>query len=282
MGRSKGDGARIPLAWRSQYRGKIADEHWKELGKSIEVPQDARTRIQNAMDLYAQYGPIYSPECSLLASKAKSAIKLWLKATETLTSSLTPPGANLTDFLPRFDEWPHREFFRSLSRVLPVTQVAAVSLLAQKTAELALDKLSGEDRSGRIEVDQWAAWACIVTKALRTTGLKISGKSLDKSNQESVYVNVMQLLQSWLPSECQRHSNYESMRKGLQTANKKFGRLKEKTLIHMIAGWGSQLVGGYPGNLKGASDEVISHLDGAVELFIEKSRVDPPEIRRRE
>jgi hypothetical protein len=273
MARSKGDGARIPLTWRSQHRVLIAEEDWKKLGKSIVVSQDARNRIQNAMNLYAQYGPIYSPECSLLASDAKLAIKLWLKATERLTSSLTPPGAKLADFLPRFDEWPHREFFQSMSGVLPVTQVATVSLLAQKTAQFALDRLSGEDRSGRIELDQWAAWACIVTKALRTTGLKITGKSLDKSNQESPYVNVMQLLQSWLPPECQRHKTYDSMRKGVQEANKKFGRLKEKTLIHMIGGWGSQLFGGYPGNLMSASDEVISRLDGVVELFIEKRTV---------
>jgi hypothetical protein len=165
-----------------------------------------------------------------------------------------------------------KKLFSRMSKLTPIAQVALAGLLAMAVSQKALDSLGKETRNGRIEQDLWAAWVCLVTKELRTAGLKIAGKSLDKSSGESSYVRVMLILQSWLPGECRHCGSYESMRKGAQTANRKFGRLRDTTLLQIIAGWGSQLLPSYPGNVRQAPEETLANFDDFAQRTLDQAK----------
>ena len=273
MARLKGDGARLPLKKIHRYVVRDTENAWREVetAAGIKLTSESRERIHLATTVYANIGPIYSPKRSVLAKDAKLAIDSWLAATERLIEALTPPGADLGDFMPPIDE----KLFSRMSKLTSIGQVALVGLIAVGVSQKALDSLGQEKRNGRIEQDQWVAWVCLVTKELRAAGLKIAGKSLDKSNSESPYIRVMLILQSWLPGECRHCGSYESMRTRAQAALMKFGRLRETTLFQIIAGWGTQLLPSYPGNLRQASEETLASFDNFAQRVLDqaKSRV---------
>jgi hypothetical protein len=271
MARSKGDGERLPLKKIHKYEVRNGDDDWSEVeGRSgIALTPETREKIHLFTTAYANFGPLYSSRRSILSKDAGVAIESWLSATERLTKALTPPGTDLGEFMPR------KRPLSQMSKFTSIGQVALVGLLAKVVSQRALDSLGAGNRNGRIEQDQWAAWTCLVTRELRSAGLKIAGKSLNKSVSESPYVNVMLALQSWLPGECRHCGSYESMRKGAGAANKKFERLREKTLLQIIVGWGSQLLPSYPGNLRQAPEETLANFDDFAQRILDqaKSRV---------
>jgi hypothetical protein len=274
MARSKGDGERLPLKKIHKYEVRNSDDDWSEVERraGITLTPETREKIHLVTTLYANFGPLYSPRRSILSKDARVTIESFLSAAKRLTKALTPPGTDLGEFMPRID----KKLFSQMSKQTPIGQVALVGLLAEVVSQGALDSLSEGNRNGRIEPDQWAAWACLVTRELRSAGLKIAGKSLNKSNSESPYVNVMLAFQSWLPGECRHCNSYESTRKGAQAANKKFGRLREKTLLQIIVGWGSQLLPSYPGNLMQAPEETVANFDDFAQRILEQARSARP------
>lgn len=273
MARLKGDGERLPLKKLHKYVVRNSDDAWREVERAagIKLTSEIREKIWVFTTLYSNIGPLYSPKRSVLAKDAQRAIDSWSAATERLVKTLTPPGADLGEFMPPIDN----KLFSRMSKLTPVARVALVGLLALAVSQKALASIGKENRNGRIEQDQWAAWVCLVTKELRAAGLKIAGKSLDKSNGESSYITVMLILQSWLPGECRHCGSYESMRKGAQTASRKFGRLRDTTLLQIIAGWGGQLLPSYPGNLRQAPEETLANFDDFAQRILDqaKSRV---------
>lgn len=262
MARSKGDGERLPLKRFHYYDVRNGEDDWRKIEKvaGITLTSEVRKKIHCFTTLYSKFGPLYSPKRSVLAKDAQRAIASWSSVTERLVKTLTPSGTDLAEFI-RVDN----KIFSRMSKLTSIGQVALIGLLAESVSQKALNSLRKENRNGRIEQDQWAAWICLVTKELRTAGLKITGKSLDKSNGESSYVRVMLIFQSWLPGECRHCNSYESMRKGARAADKKFGRSRKITLLQIIAGWGSQLLLGYPGNLRQMPEEEFATFDDFAE-----------------
>jgi hypothetical protein len=260
----------LPLKKSHKYEVRNSDDDWSEVERrvGITLTPETREKIHLFTTLYANIGPLYSPRRSILSKDARAAIESFLSAAKRLTKALTPPGTDLGEFMPRNVN----KLFSRISKQTPIAQVALVGLLAELVSQKALDSLREGNRNGRIEPDQWAAWACLVTRELRSAGLKIAGKSLNKSNSESPYVNVMLAFQSWLPGECRHCNSYESMRKGAQAASKKFERLREKTLLQIIVGWGSQLLQSYPGNLMQAPEETVANFDDFAQRILEEAR----------
>lgn len=252
MARTKGDGGRSPLKRMIRYDVRDSDSDWSEIEQTagIKLPPETREKIHMFAELYSSIGPMYSPKQSILSKDVEVAITTWLATTETLIKSLTPADSDLNDIASS-----------SGRNLTAVGMTALIGILAKDVGQKALEALSKENRNGRLAKDLWAAWACLTTRALQSAGLNTTGKSLDKSNSESPYVNVMIALQEWLPGACRERGSYESMRNGAQAANRKFKQLSDTTLLQIIAGWGSQMLSQYAGPLMQAEPEYLANFD---------------------
>jgi hypothetical protein len=82
----------------------------------------------------------------------------------------------------------------------------------------------------------------------------------------------MQALQSFLPPECRHYSTPESMLTGTKEANRKFGEMAERTLLQILAGWGSQILLNYPGPLLKAPEADLAAFDDFAERNLDEAR----------
>lgn len=268
MARTKGDGARVPLNRIYQYKVKVSDADWRKIETlgSIALTKESKAKILLITKIYSSFGPLYSPRQSILAKDAAAAIKSWIAASKKLTAALTPVGADLSNFIPKVDE----RLFAKMMKLPPVGRVALLGLISEAAGQMAINSFSGVNKVGRLAQDQWAAWVCLITREFKKAGLKISGKSLDRSSSESPYVAVLLICQSWLPGECRHCNSYESMRKGAQTATKTMGKLLDQTLFQIIV-WSSHLLPSFPGNLRHAPQETLLQFDQFAQQVLERA-----------
>src|SRR5689334_21453742 len=136
MARLKGDGERLPLKKLYKYVVRNSDDAWREVESAagIELTSEIREKIWVFTILYSNIGPLYSPKRSVLAKDAQRAIDSWSAATERLVKTLTPPGADLGEFMPPIDN----KLFSRMSKLTPVARVALVGLLALAVSQNAL------------------------------------------------------------------------------------------------------------------------------------------------
>jgi hypothetical protein len=258
--RSKNYGERVPFKKSFKARVRMRTAEWQKVEEAsgLKLEKQTRARIRLFSNIYSSVGPLYSDTQSVLAKTAEKEIKAWRNATGKLWRALSPADTDLAELMPDVKDG----VFPKLSGLTPVGIVAFVALFATVSSESAIDFLRDGRRNGRLQNDLWAAWACLVTRELISAGLKVTRASADWSGTpETPFVTTMQALQSFLPAECQHYSTPESMLNGAKEANKQFGRLAERTLLQILAGWGSQLLSNYPGPLLKAPEAEITAFD---------------------
>jgi hypothetical protein len=272
MTNSKNYGERVPFKKSFTAHIPMGAAEWKKVEdvSGLKLEPEKQDRIQLFNDLYSSVGPLYSGTQSVLAKTAKKEIKAWRAATGRLWRALSPEDKDLAELMPDVENG----VFPNLSGLTPVGIVAFVALFAKVSSESAIDFLSDGHRNGRIQNDLWAAWACLTTRVLVSAGLKVTRASADWSGTpETPYVKTMQTLQSFLPVECHHYSTPESMLNGAKQANEQFEKLAERTLLQILAGWGTQLLPNYPGALlKSPSGDLAAFDDFAMKTLDEAAR----------
>jgi hypothetical protein len=258
--KSKNYGERVPFKKSFKARARMRAADWEKVEKALglKLDQEKQDRIQLFSSLYSSVGPLYSDTQSVLIKTAQKEIKAWHAATARLWRALSPADTDLAELMPDVKNG----VFPKMSGLSTVGAVAFAALFAEVSSKRAIDFLAEGRRNGRIQHDLWAAWACLVTRELISAGLKVTRASADWSGtSETPYVKTMQTLQSFLPAECQHYTTPESMLNGAKKANEKFGKLAERTLLQILAGWGSQLLSNYPGPLLKAPEGDIAAFD---------------------
>lgn len=261
-------GERVPFKKFVKARVRMKEIEWTKVEEvsGLMLEEEKRDRIHLFMNLYSSVGPLYSETQSVLAKTAAKEIKSWHAATKRLWRALSPADTDLAELMPEVKNG----VFPKLSGLSSVGTVAFAALFAEASSARAIEFLRDGRRNGRLQNDMWAAWACLVTRELASAGLKVTRTSADwAGTPETPYVMTMQALQSFLHPECQHYSTPESMLSGAKEANKQFGKLAERTLLQILAGWGTQLLSNYPGPLLKAPEGDIADFDDFAEKTLD-------------
>jgi hypothetical protein len=276
---------RIPLRRRSSKYRPLDERDWEEVEQIIGVHINNRTRqlISMATDLFAAFGRTHAKDNTILRSEVLPEVKLWLKATNRLAHILKLPPVATDQELRRKDAidpflGSRRERNEKLERILDLHFLRLSVRSARAAGQYVHNRLKNRNGSS-LASDLWATWVCLVAHHLSQADAKISASSTNKSSRVSPFVLVIKKLQSHLPPGCRRHSRSdEALTKHIQSARRILGKLSEKQLALILAGWGSNIVSSFPGPLSKLAPEEIDELTAGVfqslEVRVRKSLPD--------
>lgn len=269
---------RIPLRRLDSEASLPTEETWRIIQTEIlDRPLDEwiRELVGIATVAYSLFGSTHSDENTVLSSELMPALESWMRATANLrrTLRLTVQPQELrfgrAEVILPFAE--HNDI-RSYGKMLPLELLAVSVASATAAASVALDEI-GKGAGARIRNDLWSAWVCLVAIYLSRAGVKPTASSGNKPPKESPFVKVIQLLQSSLPPSCQRFTGsdepYESITNGIKRARRTLGKLNEKQLLLILAGWGSSVLTGYGGPLESSSATDIVEFSETAERKLE-------------
>ena len=247
---------RVPYRRALKWHIDISQHQWVHIERlsGVKLDKESREQIQIITSLYCAVGPLYSPTNSVLTSVAKRELEAFVKAADRLQKHLNFDTDNLSNL---FSVNKNGTILVSTKGYTHVGKAVLMSLLASAQATAALLKLTGAS-NGRIDVDLWAAWAELLSRRLEMCGLSLTASSNNKSAGESVYVKTIMAFQAYLPPTCQRNTTYESIRVALGETRRQFGDIPAGDLLQLFAGWVTQLLSSYPGNLLKASGSEIN------------------------
>lgn len=259
--------ARLPL---KRIKGVSRPLGWKQLEAIVGKPISAeiRDKINIVTQCYANVGPTFSNDNTVPATEVVAALDSWLKATGRLRRAIrlapAPKDQNLD---------PADLTTISLAATRPflaLEVLAAAVRSADITGNFVKSRVSEE--IGGLKGDLWSVWVCLIGVYFQKLNLKITVSSPDKSHHDSPFVSLIEQLQNSLPPECRRLTGYGSIAQGIKRARRTLGKLNESQLLLILAGWGSQVLTGYPGflekrtpaelvELKEVFDAVLAELD---------------------
>ncbi|MGE0288166.1 MAG: hypothetical protein AB7I42_17670 [Bradyrhizobium sp.] len=261
---------RIPLRRRSPKRRPISEDKWRKIEKIVGRPLDNRTRanISIANELFAVFGRTHAKDNTVLRSELLGELKLWLKITKRLAGILKLPPVSLDHKFDRKDAIsPFRRFegegIKRLGAILDLHLLRLSVRSARATGEYIANRLT-ENRGSSLANELWAAWVCLVANHLAQAKVTISASSTNKS-PPSPFVLVIEALQAHLPLTCRRHTgSIEALTKHIQRVRRVMGKLDNRQLSLILGGWGSNILGSFPGPLSKLSQSDFEELFAGV------------------
>lgn len=259
---------RIPLR-RSSPEAKSFEYDWDEIQGIVEPELDDRTRelIETVTSAFGIFGDIQADDNSILVSEFLPALTSWTRATDNLRRTLRLEVNSAEKKFGRADvilPFLERDV-ESFGRILPLELLGLTVSSATAACQVVHDEI--EAAGSRIKNDLWSVWVCLVAIYLTRGGVKVTASS--GSKKESPFVRVIQSLNSCLPVGCQRFSesgdSYESVANGIKLARRTLGKLSEKELLLILAGWGSGILKGYQGPLETSGEAEIAEFEARAE-----------------
>jgi hypothetical protein len=272
--KQNGDRSRLPLKKRKGKWKVIEDQEWSEIEKLLnaKLNVDVRNGIEIAGDMFAYGGLTYTVENSVLTSDTLAQIDSWRAASNKLRRQLQLKPLGSTVKLSRrsiIRRGKKKQAFKRLKHATSLEFLGVFLQRAIEAAELVSLELHGETRNGPIERDLWSAWVTLTARHLRSQNISVTAASLNKTTKLSPFVELIDRLQMHLPTEIQRDHTEEGLTKRVQEALKTMGRLDEKTLLMILAGWGMGIFRrGYPGNVGKMSSTDLEAFVNAVDCVL--------------
>ena len=262
---AKGD--RVPLKQKFGKWTALDEASWNALENIMgsKLSPQVREQVEVSCGVFAMFGELHGAENTILFSDAKSTIQAWLKSGGKLQTTLgrkaqvASPNrkAALAKHLPHLINGYQK-------RAVPLHHLANVVALAIDSAQLAIKEI--EVTRAAMRNDLWSAWVARIEKTLKAGGIKVSASSTNKTQNTSPFVKLISELQDRLPASCRRRNSDESLVKAINRSRRTMGKLTDKALMAVLAGYGSQLMTAYPGRTEDKlPDEMYS-----VETSIQK------------
>jgi hypothetical protein len=228
---------------------RLGIKDWESLEKDIlhkSLSQGVRDQIDTANDLFATFRPIHVKTNIIPELTVTSAIDEWYKACGRLRKIMgRKTSATKIDRGRFLKEFTNKKGVRRLKVMQPISFLNFVVAAGMGVALSIADEIARKPSSGAVlGADMWSAWVCLVAKALRDTGVKVSASSSNKGTNSPFVLAIIQL-QEHLPKECRRYAGYESVAKGIQIARRTLGNSERTLLLMILAGFGSLILPGY-------------------------------------
>jgi hypothetical protein len=272
-GRPKGDVDRLLLRKKFGQFRELSEFKWKDLEAAIETPLpiEARDQIVAATGMFAAIAPLYSPANTIRLEEIRPQIESWLSATNKLRRALraSPLFKNNEGIRTKFiAKYLNEKRLVRMGKTPPLGFLALAMQSALAAGTLVLKELREEERNGPLKKDLWSVWVCLVAQILEGQGARISASIL-KNDKNSPFVNAIKMLEENLPAEHRHSHSHPALAKAIQKARRTFRTYDHKILWAILAGYGSNLLKGYPGNLETKTRETISNFKADVERSLE-------------
>ena len=246
---AKGD--RVPLKQKFGKWKALDDDNWNALEDIMgsKFSPHAREQVEVSCGVFAVFGELHGAKNTILFSDAKSSIQAWARSGKKLQTTLgrkaqvASPNrkAALAKHLPHL-------IIGYQKHDVPLHYLANVVALAIDSALQAIREI--DVTRAAMRKDLWSAWVARIEKTLTCDGIKVSASSTSKTQNTSPFVKLISELQDRLPASCRRRNSEESLVQAINRSRRTMGKLTDKALMAILAGYGSQLMTAYPGRIE--------------------------------